>query len=237
MVDYSRFDGIGEGDSSSDEGVSPAPARVSGPAMQLGGGPPAPIMDDLEDYFRRLDERRSGLEGDAQTAASVDRFTPAEMDLLLAVPYQTDCGYGECAICLADFAVGDECLQMPCAASHVYHAACIRACLERSVFCPLCRVDLKAILPAADRASASTIDTALPSPRQLGWTRDGGRILRYEPSPSAELLRPHYIPTALHGVASLVEVEYPDSPSSGRQGGVARIWRVPRESAAVPLGP
>jgi hypothetical protein len=59
------------------------------------------------------------------------------------------------------------------------------------------------------------------TPRQLGYTRDGGVIRRYEPSPDPSIPRPSYVPLHLHDVASFVEIEYPDS-------GVARVWRVPR---------
>ena len=46
-MDYSRFDHIGS--SSSDDDDAPLPPRQ----------PPPAVRDDLEDYFRRLDERRS----------------------------------------------------------------------------------------------------------------------------------------------------------------------------------
>ena len=66
---------------------------------------------------------------------------------------------------------------------------------------------------------------APPSPRELGFTRDGGTILRFEPHPAPEIPRPSYISPELHESASLVEIEYPEQ-------GVARVWRVPREASA-----
>jgi hypothetical protein len=50
VLDYSRFDGIG--DSSDEESVR---EPLSYPAQE---GAPSNVLDDLEDYFRRLDERR-----------------------------------------------------------------------------------------------------------------------------------------------------------------------------------
>ena len=51
MPDYSRFDHIVD---SSDEEEAAAPA--------LPPRPPPNVLEDLEDYFRRLDERRSRSE-------------------------------------------------------------------------------------------------------------------------------------------------------------------------------
>ena len=62
---------------------------------------------------------------------------------------------------------------------------------------------------------------APPSPRQLGRTRDGGVILRYEPTPPPDMPRPDYIPADQRHQAGYVEIEYPEH-------GVARVWRVPR---------
>ena len=47
----------------------------------------------------------------------------------------------ECAICLDDFAEGMRLRRLPC--GHVFHSTCIaRWLIERSAFCPLCKVDL-----------------------------------------------------------------------------------------------
>jgi len=92
--------------------------------------------------------------------------------------------------------------------------------LAGSVLCPLCRVDVKEVITAA-----RGVDEPMPlSPRQLGYTRDGGSILRYQPHPPADLPRPSYIPEAMHHMAEFVEIQYPEH-------GVARIWRVPRDDA------
>lgn len=47
----------------------------------------------------------------------------------------------ECAICLDDFSEGMRLRRLPC--GHVFHSTCIaRWLIERSAFCPLCKVDL-----------------------------------------------------------------------------------------------
>ena len=104
-------------------------------------------------------------------------------------------------------------IELPCAAAHRFHRACAINCLSRSVFCPLCRVNVKRALPSSPRSSPPP-----PlSPRQLGFTRDGGMILRYEQNPSADVARPAYIPPDMHERAEFVEIQYAEQ-------GVARIW-------------
>mmetsp|Transcript_54039 Transcript_54039/g.94924 ORF Transcript_54039/g.94924 Transcript_54039/m.94924 type:complete len:260 (-) Transcript_54039:140-919(-) len=50
-----------------------------------------------------------------------------------------------CAICMKDFAIGDEVRKLPC--GHVFHVACIDEWLRRCVDCPLCKADAN-VLPA-----------------------------------------------------------------------------------------
>ncbi len=88
-----------------------------------------------------------------------------------------------------------------------------------STYCPLCRIDLRPIFSSG--ADDDADDERMPSPRQLGFTRDGGTIMRYDPNPHEDCPRPSYIPEELRSVASIVEIQYPDH-------GVARVWRVPR---------
>jgi hypothetical protein len=209
VLDYSRFDGIG--DSSDEESVR---EPLSYPAQE---GAPSNVLDDLEDYFRRLDERRRESQS-VEAPPSVERFTAEEIRTFPTVAYSTG-GYGECSVCLTDFAEGEKLTKLPCAAGHLLHVACADACLSRSVHCPLCRVDLRAIFAPSSQPSEQPERPV--TPRQLGYTRDGGVILRYEPSPDPSIPRPSYVPLHLHDVASFVEIEYPDS-------GVARVWRVPR---------
>lgn len=224
MVDYSRFDGIGDSDDD-----SPAPSRAPAPAAPR---PPPNVMDDLEDYFRRMDERRAAAESEQAEAesvapASVERFSEDELAALKKVQFAagSSSSYSDCSICLADFEPGEEVVELPCAAKHLFHAECAKAALSRSIFCPLCRVDVRkpiaAAAAAAHEAAGGTPDAPL-SPRSLGFTRDGGVILRYEPNPAPDVPRPSYIPRALHSQAGCVEIAYPEA-------GVARVWRVPRQ--------
>ncbi|CAL1142052.1 unnamed protein product [Cladocopium goreaui] len=230
MVDYSRFDHIDTSDSEADE---PAAWRnVSGPGANPGAsqGPPANVMEDLEDYFHRVDARRAEIEaematdGDSMGMPSVERFEDADFQALARRNLESA---AECAICLANVEVGEEAVQLPCAARHTFHDDCAREWLSRNVTCPLCRVDVRALVrserrgPAGDEAAAAPGEPAPGSPRAFGYTRDGGLIMRYDPRPPPEEERPPYIPPELHSVAELVEIEYPER-------GTARIWRVPR---------
>jgi len=48
--------------------------------------------------------------------------------------------YTSCAICLTDFADGEELRRGPCAAGHAFHPKCLRGWLDRShSTCPVCR--------------------------------------------------------------------------------------------------
>lgn len=181
------------------------------------------------DYFRRIDEQQAEA---ADTPAgnhalpSVERFSLNQINQLpKSVYHAASCAYTECSVCLSDFVEGERLTMLPCAAGHLLHTACAEGCLARSVFCPLCRVDLSAILPS-DKPQRE-VQPPL-SPRQLGYTRDGGFILRYEPNPPQDMPRPDYIPTESHSTASFVEIQYPER-------GVARIWRVPRSSREVQM--
>lgn len=233
-VDYSRFEHIVD---SEDEDGQTDEAPVAQPTASR--GTPSDVMDDLNDYFSRLEERRrQNITHSAPP--SVDRFEEDEISRLERVSFRAaSCPYTECSVCLADFAEGESLIQLPCAAKHLLHSTCASNCLLRSALCPLCRVDLRAIVLQSD--SATEVHARPVTPRQLGYTRDGGVILKYEPNPPGELPRPSYIPPELHDQASYVEISYP------RQG-VARVWRVPREMldahraqvgdpAAAPLAP
>jgi len=218
-INYSRFDHIG----SDDEDDDPDTPRVRSRPQ-----PPPDVRDDLEDYFRRMDERRAASDGaESSEPASVDRFTDEQIARLETLKYvSTDTAAAssagsECAICLNDFAVGEELTTLPCAASHAFHTECVKNALSRSVHCPLCRVDVRALMPVAGAAEQHEEDARSLTPRQLGFTRDGGIIQRYEPHPPADLPRPAYIPAHQADQAELVEIMYPNA-------GMARVWRLPR---------
>lgn len=50
--------------------------------------------------------------------------------------------YTSCAICLTDFADGEELRRASCAGGHCFHPKCLRGWLERShATCPVCRGD------------------------------------------------------------------------------------------------
>ena len=174
-----------------------------------------------EDYFRRLDERLSRSD---DGPADVPRFGAGELDdFLAAATRRRSPAYEECAICLNDFDDDEDVCVLPCAAAHQFKRGCARAWLEKNTHCPLCRVD---ILPI-HRATATQAPAAPPSPRALGFTRDGGTISRWEPAPPPDVPRPDYVPAHLRDAAGYVEVQYPDQ-------GVARVWRVPQGSNQRP---
>lgn len=200
-MDYSRWDHIGSDEDSDDGDAAEHRPHPRGP-------PPAHVMEDLEDYFRRLDERLN-----QSKPPSVDRLSEDELRMLSVVPFVRFAAtfpYSECAVCLQDFADDEPVARLPCAAGHCFHAACARQWLGKSVYCPLCRVDVRALLVPPERP---------PTRRAFGFTRDGGVIKRYEPTPAPDIPRPSYIPEADRARAGYVEVEYSDQ-------GVARIWRV-----------
>ncbi|CAJ1451752.1 unnamed protein product [Effrenium voratum] len=226
MVDYSRFDHIDTSDS--EDGLASPQRHVPTGASHATEGAPENVLEDLEDYFERLDARRGdvpldGIVGDDPTAMpSVERFDDTDLSALSRRrPDGSDSV--ECSICLAHLLPSEEAVQLPCAARHTFHNDCVRPWLMQNVTCPLCRVDVRSLVRSQGRVHHEAVeaDTRTHSPRAFGYTRDGGVILRYEPRPPPELPRPHYIHPDLHSVAELVEIEYPDR-------GTARIWRVPR---------
>lgn len=52
-----------------------------------------------------------------------------------------------CAICIKDFATGDEVRKLPC--SHFFHAGCIDEWLRRCIDCPLCKANVNMPLVTA----------------------------------------------------------------------------------------
>lgn len=106
----------------------------------------------LNDVSRMLelppDERLANL--DRYTRCVTVRFqrrapNQEELDLRRLMP---DClarsstvwEYTSCAICLTDFADGEELRRTPCSGGHAFHPKCLRGWLERShTTCPVCR--------------------------------------------------------------------------------------------------
>lgn len=104
--------------------------------------------------------RRSARHFDDAVTASIDdarasgtALAPTR-DAVNALPTRAHCsvrdGDGACAVCLDDFADGDQLRVLPCA--HAYHVACIDRWLASHVACPCCR------------APVTTCDACIPAP-------------------------------------------------------------------------
>jgi len=72
----------------------------------------------------------------AAASAASPSATGAPPDAPEAVP-DTD---GTCAVCLADFAVGEELRELRC--GHAFHKTCIDTWLRVRAVCPVCKADL-----------------------------------------------------------------------------------------------
>ena len=114
MPDYSRFDHIVD---SSDEEEAAAPAAPP--------RPPPNVLEDLEDYFRRLDERSADA---AMTAsanddgdAGVPHLSDEDLAELDTATYVAGDGLPDCSICLAEFEACENLVRLPCAARHAFH--------------------------------------------------------------------------------------------------------------------
>ncbi|KAF7056641.1 hypothetical protein CFC21_064028 [Triticum aestivum] len=67
-------------------------------------------------------------------------------------PDDTDTTHTTCAVCLAEYADGDELRRLP-GCKHAFHRLCVDEWLRRRPSCPLCRTS-----PPATRAPAATTD-------------------------------------------------------------------------------
>lgn len=94
------------------------------------------------------DERLANLERFARCVKVIFRRqapSQEEIDLQLLMPdsLARSAGMWEytcCAICLTDFADGEELRRAPCPGGHAFHPKCLRGWLERShATCPTCR--------------------------------------------------------------------------------------------------
>merc|ERR1719183_2892823 len=151
MVDYSRLDGIGDTSSDEEPPAQHIPAALAGPQQQgRTQAPPDGVLEDLEDYFERLDNRRAALEAGgepfASDAASVERFS--EEDFALLQHSSATATGAECPICLAVFEPAENLVTLPCAAAHCFHRECAHGWFSRNVTCPLCRVDVRRLVRA-----------------------------------------------------------------------------------------
>lgn len=207
----------------------PAPGRASSAPRTSGVDP---VKDDLEDYFERLDRQRlEAQQGGAGAvlleAPSVARFSPQDFARLHVVRTSAGDPGAECAICLLALRTEAWAVALPCAPAHCFHTSCVRSWLSKSVHCPLCRVDVLALLPAQPQSSVEgrlRVPSSLAAPAERR-TRGGGRVLAYLPEPPSSWARPAYIPAHLRHLAEYLEISYP-----GR--GTAKIWRVPNLAVA-----
>ncbi|CAL1374250.1 unnamed protein product [Linum trigynum] len=98
---------------------------------------PIPPVLPLRTVMNFNDASSNSLE---QQYTSVDHLIPT-------CQYSDDVGtvaktedYGTCAVCLAQFAVGEAVRVLP-ECLHIYHAGCIDAWLFQHSDCPVCRTD------------------------------------------------------------------------------------------------
>nr|UDO47770.1 hypothetical protein [Pandoravirus massiliensis] len=128
---------------------------------------------DQDDHYaqggtssERLSRRSARLFDDAVTASINDAHTPettpaVSLGAISALPVRTHCntrdGDGACAVCLDDFADGDQLRILPCA--HAYHAACIDRWLANHIACPCCRAP---VMAQDARSCAPTFLVACP---------------------------------------------------------------------------
>jgi len=120
--------------------VSPAPS---------GGAADLTVLEEVGRILEQpVDERLANLERFAKcTTVKFRRQKPSqeEMDLQLLMPSSLAKSaelweYTSCAVCLTDFADGEELRRAPCAGGHAFHPKCLRGWLERShATCPVCR--------------------------------------------------------------------------------------------------
>lgn len=91
-------------------------------------------LKNLERYTRCLSvrfHRRTGTQEDRDLAFLMPESLSKSEDVW---------EYTSCAICLADFADGEQLRRAPCNGGHVFHPHCLRGWMERShVTCPTCR--------------------------------------------------------------------------------------------------
>lgn len=117
------------------------------PSSEAGG---AEVFADVNRLLAQpADERLANLERFARCVTVRFRRRPAsqdELDLrrlmpsILAGQNEDMWEYDSCAICLTDFADGEELRRAPCVGGHAFHPKCLRGWLDRShTTCPVCR--------------------------------------------------------------------------------------------------
>mmetsp|Transcript_14899 Transcript_14899/g.26109 ORF Transcript_14899/g.26109 Transcript_14899/m.26109 type:complete len:247 (-) Transcript_14899:78-818(-) len=123
---------------------------ITAPASAAGyGGNATNVLGDVSRLLEQpRDERLANLERYAKCLTVRFRrrkFSKEEMDLRRLMPESLVKDpevweYSACAICLCEFADGEELRRAPCAGGHAFHPKCLRGWLERSnATCPVCR--------------------------------------------------------------------------------------------------
>mmetsp|Transcript_14889 Transcript_14889/g.33818 ORF Transcript_14889/g.33818 Transcript_14889/m.33818 type:complete len:274 (-) Transcript_14889:92-913(-) len=128
---------------------APAPVRNDPPAANAIRESYTQVLGDVSRLMEQPpEERLANLERFARCVTTRFRRRPAskeEMDLRCLMPEslsrsQEVWEYTSCAICLTDFADGEELRRACCAGGHAFHPKCLRGWLERShTTCPVCR--------------------------------------------------------------------------------------------------
>eukprot|EP00929_Paragymnodinium_shiwhaense_P090192 TRINITY_DN50378_c0_g1_i1.p1 TRINITY_DN50378_c0_g1~~TRINITY_DN50378_c0_g1_i1.p1 ORF type:complete len:263 (-),score=48.48 TRINITY_DN50378_c0_g1_i1:109-837(-) len=148
-------------------------------AQQTSAAGASSVLSDVSKLLQLPpDERLQNLDRFARCITVCFRRRPAskdEVDLRRLMPSSLARSpdvweYTACAICLTDFADGEELRRAPCPGGHAFHAKCLRSWLDRShATCPVCRGT------EADRAADSS-DSVLA----------GGSRERHSPEALAE---------------------------------------------------
>lgn len=95
----------------------------------------------LEDYMRFL-ERRSNNMNRGASQDTIERFTfPHKYK---KVKQESDEEGDKCTICLSEFEDSEDVRRLPC--MHLFHKACVDQWLSSNKRCPICRVDIEALL-------------------------------------------------------------------------------------------
>ncbi|GAU30373.1 hypothetical protein TSUD_57840 [Trifolium subterraneum] len=93
----------------------------------------------IQDGIFILDESISQVNQQVPTRRDNGGRYDAKLERIIIQQVPTDSEAMTCSICLVDFSVGLEAIQLPNPCLHVYHKDCILEWLDRSSTCPMCR--------------------------------------------------------------------------------------------------
>ena len=130
-----------------------------------------------------VDARGPVDDGDDEAAMPAPRkgVDRAALEKLPTVPFAFEDGQDgerpECAICLAEFAPGDEVRVLPPCA-HAFHAACVDTWLAAHASCPSCRATIVSVVsPLCRRCGAACCDQQEETPMAAPEPAAAGRGL------------------------------------------------------------